>query len=176
VGFVLARFERARVFFFTSLLVCAFEVFSAGTIAAVDFARYDARAWPVRFMPACADRWNHATVRQAEVSDPVVDPVSSVVFGWREVALTLSVALSTLLGIVWRRTVQDVNGKVDKQEIEQLVEQVRQHMSDDKELLREIRRDRELSEHSRSALHEKINRLAVGLGRVEGRLPPRSPP
>lgn len=49
--------------------------------------------------------------------------------------------------------------KVDKTDLEKALDRV----------LTEIRAEREASDSSREALHEKVNRVAVAVGRLEGR-------
>ena len=82
----------------------------------------------------------------------------------------LSAGFSALLGVVWRRQQRDIDGKVDKGEIAQLLEKFTQHVADDRDLVREIREERKASEDSRTELHRKFNRMATMVARLDERL------
>lgn len=98
----------------------------------------------------------------------MADPTAA--FGWREVVVGLSAGFTALLGVVWRRQQKDIDGKVDKGEIAQLLEKFTQHVADDRDLVREIREERIASEKSRAVLHEKFNRMSKMVVRLDERL------
>lgn len=78
--------------------------------------------------------------------------------------------LSALLGVVWRRTQRDLDDKVSRTEIASLLVKVAEHIADDKELMREIRGDRDASEKSRAELHKKFNRMSLVVARLDERI------
>lgn len=82
---------------------------------------------------------------------------------WKDAAFYLGAALVSVLQLIGisqiRRIGRLEKDKADKTDLEKALDRV----------LAELRAEREASDSSREALHEKVNKVAVAVGRLEGR-------